>query len=473
MDVDVSTFCKTSNYTKPRYTALHWACHEGETDCVAVLLDCKANINDVDCAGWTALMLAVHVGCNEAAQLLIDTGANLLQVNNTGGTAYDLALEGSIQQELEGIEDGHFRALVDMLCDGLRDVDALTGLTEKQAREGISAQGSYILSLLNARTLVCPGIDTLGLNTYAYIQFSEDPGQNPAIVMSSCCLGNPNPEWNEIFQFQCDRLHPKTFLSIHFMGTLDSEMMGHLKEAKGVNDAANFAGDGLGVAVQTDSLVQVASVGQGSQAPVIAGENLPGGTGAAAPITIDEDGNVISGSMLEYERSLFAESGVEKTKGHLPDLYDRVWMRLKNFHSIVRRKGYETLGLPAVPRTHVPLGVIFISFRCLREALWSPGVYEYDRPLRLSQQARSRFDLEFRPRFWKPVGRVDASELSRYNILVSQEWSSSMVLSFPQFAARLFYVLVGMMLSYISKFIRCARTTSSYRHLCASFQHAV
>ena len=110
-----------------QYTALHWACHEGETDCVAVLLDCKANLNDVDSAGWTPLMLAVHVGCNEAAQLLIDSDAKLLQTNNEGGTAYDLAHEGAIYQLEEGIEDGHFRALVDMLCDGLRDVDALTG----------------------------------------------------------------------------------------------------------------------------------------------------------------------------------------------------------------------------------------------------------------------------------------------------------------------------------------------------------
>ena len=260
--------------------------------------------------------------------------------------------------------------------------------------------------MLNARNLVCPGIDTLGLNTYAYIQFSEDPGQNPHIVMSSCCLGNPNPEWNEIFQFSCENLHPKTFLAIHFMGTLDTEMMGHLRESKGGNDAANFAGDGLGMAIQTDQLVQVASVGQGSQAPT--NDTFQKVAQAPPPITMDEDGNVISGSMLEYERSLFPESGIEKTKGHLPDIYDRVWMKLKNFHSIVRRKGYQTLGLPAVPRTHVPVGVIFITFRCLREALWSPGVYEYDRPLRLSQQARSRFDLEFRPRFFKPVSSIDA-----------------------------------------------------------------
>ena len=55
------------------YTAMHWACHEGEADTVAALIESKANMDTVDYANWTPLMLATHVGCNEACQLLIDS----------------------------------------------------------------------------------------------------------------------------------------------------------------------------------------------------------------------------------------------------------------------------------------------------------------------------------------------------------------------------------------------------------------
>ncbi len=72
-----------------------------------------------------------------------------------------------------------------------------------------------------------------------------------------------------------------------------------------------------------------------------------------------------------------------------------------------RQRGYHNAVMPALAKSHVPLGVIFVTFRALREAVWSHGIYEYDRPLRLSKQARARFDIEFRPKFWKVEFRED------------------------------------------------------------------
>ena len=75
-----------------------------------------------------------------------------------------------------------------------------------------------------------------------------------------------------------------------------------------------------------------------------------------------------------------------KSKTVINDATSRVWLRLRNFHENLRARGYDNCTMPAVPDSHIPLGCVFMTFRSLREPIWSPGVYEYDRPLRLSQQ---------------------------------------------------------------------------------------
>lgn len=386
------------------YTALHWACHEGEGESVAILMDVKANINEVDFANWTPLMLATHVGCNDACQILIDSAADLLRTNNQGQTAYDLAREGALAQEKEqDITDGNFRALVLMILDGLREADMRTGLTWKQINLGLPAAGTFYLSLLHARYLSCAGLDSLGMNTYAYIQFAEDPGKAPCVCMSSCCLANPHPEWNEIFTFQLERLHPMTFLSIHFLGTRDTRMQIHLKE--NVPESGSAEADRLGAAITNDNTVDVGAV---EEEPELA--RRVAGADDATQVTEE----IVYKTTLEAERASFPDH-IPK-RGGVRDLYDRVWLRLKNFHESCRNRGYNNFAMPAVPKDHVPLGAIFISFRTLQECVQRNAIFEYDRPLRMSQQAWCRYDLEFRPRYWKPKDTIDPSELKRFKM---------------------------------------------------------
>ncbi|CAD7969961.1 unnamed protein product [Amoebophrya sp. A25] len=398
---------------KDEYTALHWACHEGETSAVATLLDCQANMNEVDNAGWTPMHLVTHVGCNDAAQLLIDLGADLNRRTNSGQTAYDLAREGAAAQKLElDLDDGNYRALVDLICDGLRDHDLTRGLTSKQLNEGIDSEGSFILSLLHGRQLSCPGTDSNSLNTYAYMQFAATPDENSEICMSSCCLGNPNPVWNETFSFSLKKLTQYSFLSIHFLGTADTSQQDHLKEAM-------KKGGEKDVGLDMSNAVEVGGIDMESESTP-ATSPMPGSS-AAMGTTEETDEYIPSfATQLEADRAMF-KSDV-RTKTTVKTIEDRVWLQLKNFHEVMRKKGYLNVAMPAVPKAHIPLGVIFISFRSLREAVWQNGVFEFDRPLRLSQQGRIRFDLEFRPRFWIPIPTTsDPADLQRYHLPTREE----------------------------------------------------
>ncbi len=81
-------------YTRP----LHAAGHYGHTECVRVLLDAGADINEGDKNGWTALMEAARGGRTAAARLLLDRGADRSLRNKDGTTALDLAKQ---QNKLE------------------------------------------------------------------------------------------------------------------------------------------------------------------------------------------------------------------------------------------------------------------------------------------------------------------------------------------------------------------------------------
>ncbi|CAD7957778.1 unnamed protein product [Amoebophrya sp. A120] len=399
---------------KDEYTALHWACHEGETACVATLLDCKANLNEVDAAGWTPMHLATHVGCNDAAQLLIDMGADLNRKTASGQTAYDLAREGAHAQLIEmDVEDGNFRALVDIICDGMRDHDLTRGLTSKQLLNGVDADGSIILSLLHGRHLACPGVDSASLNTYAYLQFAANPDENSEICMSSCCLGNPNPVWNETFSFQLKKLTQFSFLSIHFLGTQDTSQLDHMKEA--MRPAEKEIGIDTAAAVDVGGIeVEDENGPRGASNPLNASSAAGGIGGAGGPAATEETEDYLQAfsSQLEADRAMFKADFAKPIP--VRTMEDSVWLSLKNFHEVMRKRGYQNVAMPAVPKRHIPLGVIFLSFRTLRESLWQPGVFEFDRPLRMSQQGRIRFDLEFRPRFWNPRPTVDPSDLARF-----------------------------------------------------------
>jgi ankyrin repeat protein len=57
------------------WTALHWACHEGQVAIVRVLLDKGADVGTRDLWGWTALHWASSKGHASVVRLLREAGA--------------------------------------------------------------------------------------------------------------------------------------------------------------------------------------------------------------------------------------------------------------------------------------------------------------------------------------------------------------------------------------------------------------
>jgi uncharacterized protein len=119
-------------------TPLHRAAAQGQRQAVKVLVEAGADVNAVDANGDTALHLAamfgmpstceelvthgsridavdedeqtpLHLACMakqiDAACTLVDLGANADLKNEEGQTAYDLAVENSLQDVLDAIED--------------------------------------------------------------------------------------------------------------------------------------------------------------------------------------------------------------------------------------------------------------------------------------------------------------------------------------------------------------------------------
>jgi ankyrin repeat protein len=74
---EASTNCR-------RLTALHTACHSGDTDIATLLLDHRAQVNQYDQYGYTPLHVACMHGCMDIATLLLQRNAHINQVTQTG-----------------------------------------------------------------------------------------------------------------------------------------------------------------------------------------------------------------------------------------------------------------------------------------------------------------------------------------------------------------------------------------------------
>ena len=70
---------------------LHLAAIEDKVDCVKVLLECQANIDNTDPHGWTPLHAAVAMGNIRCVKALTRGGANLCATTDKGETVFDLA----------------------------------------------------------------------------------------------------------------------------------------------------------------------------------------------------------------------------------------------------------------------------------------------------------------------------------------------------------------------------------------------
>jgi ankyrin repeat protein len=69
------------------YSALHWACSKGRSDCAALLVDAGCSMEMRNLVGGTPLMSAAYYGHAECVELLARAGADLDAVDGAGCSA--------------------------------------------------------------------------------------------------------------------------------------------------------------------------------------------------------------------------------------------------------------------------------------------------------------------------------------------------------------------------------------------------
>jgi len=78
-------------------------------------------------------------------------------------------------------------------------------------------------------------------------------------------------------------------------------------------------------------------------------------------------------------------------------LQARRWLQVQNFQRGLAHQ--IQIPSPPIPPSHLPLGVVVVRFRQLREAVWSSVPLVLDRTLRLNSRGRLKIQIDFRPKF--------------------------------------------------------------------------
>jgi ankyrin repeat protein len=76
-------------------TSIHWAALQNKPDCIQYLLNIGCNILKYDCFDWPAIYLASVYGHSECVKILIDAGANIEDRGGIHSTNYT-SLHGAI-----------------------------------------------------------------------------------------------------------------------------------------------------------------------------------------------------------------------------------------------------------------------------------------------------------------------------------------------------------------------------------------
>ena len=85
---------------------LHMACVVGNTECVRLMLNAKANIDVRDLLGRTPLMVAAYYGSTATARLLVERAADRSAVDSDGRNAAGYAVHDEIRALCAPARDG-------------------------------------------------------------------------------------------------------------------------------------------------------------------------------------------------------------------------------------------------------------------------------------------------------------------------------------------------------------------------------
>eukprot|EP00928_Gymnodinium_smaydae_P027684 TRINITY_DN21322_c0_g5_i1.p1 TRINITY_DN21322_c0_g5~~TRINITY_DN21322_c0_g5_i1.p1 ORF type:complete len:1201 (-),score=294.20 TRINITY_DN21322_c0_g5_i1:89-3691(-) len=359
------------------FGALHFAACEDEGLCVKSLIDLGFHIDAADNNGWTALMHAADRGCNEAARVLVDCKADLDARNADGDTALQTCLK---RKDHDAI---HTR---NILMDAIYD-------RNEEATLGVPAQGSFIVSILDANELYLEG-SAGDINPYVCLQFCPRRDAIPQTSYTSCAIHDPSPEWHEVFRFDTESIDTSAYLVAWVLA------------APGIDETEIVESTALGISAEElrkirrkvdTSFLQKVDYTKALDATL---------KRVRRRAELAED--------LEVEKlrqlAIAKEEGIEPTEdAKAPamgtregeSLEERRWQELKNLRDLLAEGGCR-VPKPIAPRAHMPLGCVVVRFRHLRQAVWSTVPVVMNRMVRLSRRGNLRLEVDFRPRYFGP-----------------------------------------------------------------------
>lgn len=355
------------------YTPLHWAGLEGETAVTSCLVQLKADPDAQDREGWTPLMHAATSGCDEVAQLLVDLDADLNVKNFGGQTALDVALEG------------HYTLSAEIMMDGLRDREINLGLP-KMRRE-VPAEGHFMVAIEEASDLQLEGVGD-SLNPYCYIQFVSNKDSGVTACFTTCVLHETYPTWHESFRFDTEHLDPSGYLVVWVLtapGTTSQEVVDSSTHGISADEVQARARE-------------LALMGKDK------GKGKKGQNYADSMQKIFDNLMVKAGKVQRLESDKMKAQGADEMlqkgiKSIENSLQARRWLQVQNFQRSLAHQ--VAVPSPPVPLSHMPLGVVLVRFRHLREAVWSSTPLVLDRTLRLNSRGRLTIQIDFRPKYQK------------------------------------------------------------------------
>jgi ankyrin repeat protein len=352
------------------YTPLHWAALEGEAAVSSCLVQLKADPDAQDREGWTPLMHAATSGCDDVAQLLVDVDADLNKKNFGGLTALDVSLQG-----------GHNLA-AEILLDGLRDREILLGLPKM--KKDVPCVGHFMVSVEEASDLQLEGVGD-SVNPYCYIQMGTNKDSGTAGCFSTCVLHETYPQWHEAFRFDSENLDPSACLVIWVLtapGTTQQEVI----------DSSTLGMSADEVQARARELTLLGKAGKSKKAAGY-GDSMQG-IFDNLMVKAQKVQKLEDQKKVDTEANAILKMGVKDVAN---SLQARRWLQVQNLQ---RSLGTQVnIPKPPVPPSHVPLGVVLVRFRQLREAVWSSEPLLLDRTLRLNSRGRLRLQIDFRPKF--------------------------------------------------------------------------
>jgi len=223
------------------------------------------------------------------------------------------------------------------------------------------------------------------VNPYCMVQFTSNKDSGLAASFTTCVLHETNPQWHETFRFDCEHLDPGACMVVWILtapGTTAQEVI----------DSSTLGMDAEEVQARARQLALLGKASKQGKKGDFAGsmqgifDNLMFKANRIQKMEESKARDKEANEVLRMGARNIANS-----------LQARRWLQVQNFQTNLAHQ--IKIPSPPVPPSHMPLGVVVVRFRQLREAVWSADPMVLYRSLRLNSRGRLTVQIDFRPRF--------------------------------------------------------------------------